>query len=89
MPETYAAYGWTFVKEGQRYDFAIELLEQAQNILPSSIMLRRMLAEAYLRADRTEEAIAAARSVLAWSHDESDAAKRAREILAKLTSDTE
>ena len=89
MPETYAAYGWTFVREGRRYDFAIEMLEQAQSILPSNITVRWMLAEAYMRADRTEDAVAAARSVLAWSHDESGVAKRARVILTKLTSDTE
>ncbi len=82
MPETYALYGWTFVMEGSRYDFAIALLEQAENLLPSSIDVRMMLAEAYMGADRTADAVAAARSVLAWSHDESDAAKRAREILA-------
>ena len=89
MPETYAMYARTFLMEDRRYEFAIELLEQAQNILPSSIALRGMLAEAYMGADRTEDAVTAARSVLAWSHDESGAAKRAREILAKLASDAE
>jgi len=89
IPETYAAYGWTFVMEGLRHDYAIELLEQAESILPSSIGVRLMLAEAYMGADRTADAVAAARSVLAWSHDESDGAKRAREILAEITADTE
>jgi len=85
MPETYAMYAGTFLMENRRYDFAIELLEQAQDILPSSIALRGMLAEAYMGAWRIEDAVAAARSVLAWSHDESGAAKWAREILETLT----
>jgi len=85
MPETYTLYAQTFLMEEQRYDFAVELLEQAESILPSNITVRRMLAEAYMGAGRTEEAIAAARSVLAWSHNESAAANRAREILAELT----
>jgi tetratricopeptide (TPR) repeat protein len=84
MPEVYAMYGQTFVIEGKRYDKAIDMLEEAEYLLPSNIDVRLMLAEAYLGADRKEDAGDAARSVLAWSHDESDAAKRAREILARL-----
>ena len=89
MPETYAQYAHTFVMEEQRYDFAIELLETAEGMLPSNITIRRTLAEAYLGAGRTDDAIAAARSVLAWSHSESLAAGRAREILAELAPDAE
>lgn len=89
MPETYARYGDTFVTEGRRYDYAIELLEQAERILPSNITVRMFLARAYLKADRKEDAVAAARSILVWSHDESKAAKLARKILAKPASGTE
>jgi tetratricopeptide (TPR) repeat protein len=86
MPETYAQYGQTFLMENQRYDLAIEMLEQAESILPSNIRVRIMLAQAYQGANRKEEAVERARSVLAWSHDESGAAKLARELLAQLTS---
>ena len=89
MPETYARYGQTFLLEGQRYVLAIEMLEQAEYILPSSIDVRLMLAQAYLGVDRKEDAVEKARSVLAWSHDESDKAQVARELLAKLASAAE
>ena len=88
MPETFAGYASTFVMEGQRYDFAIELLKEAEHALPSSLTVRLLLAEAYMGADRSEDAVTAARSVWAWSHDESDEATRAREVLTKLTSET-
>lgn len=88
MPETYAMYGQTFQMGGQRFDKAIEMLEKAQSILPSDLDIRLMLAEAYAGAGRKGEAIEAARSVLAWSHDE-ESAKRAKEILARLDSATE
>jgi tetratricopeptide (TPR) repeat protein len=89
MPETYAMYGQTFVMEGQRYDKAIEMLEEAENILPSYIDVRLMLSEAYMGAGRQEDAIDAARSILAWSHEESDGARRAREIITQLSRGTE
>jgi cytochrome c-type biogenesis protein CcmH/NrfG len=88
MPETYARYGATFVTDGRRYDYAIELFEQAERILPSSITVRMFLASAYLKADRKEDAVAAASSVLAWSHDESDIAKAARAILILAKQDS-
>lgn len=86
MPETYAQYGQTFLMERKRYDLAIEMLEQAESILPSNINVRLMLAQAYQGANRKEEAFEKARSVLAWSHDGSGAAQLAREILAKVAS---
>jgi tetratricopeptide (TPR) repeat protein len=89
MPETYALYGQTFLLEGEKYDKAIEMLEQAESILPASITVRVMLAEAYVGAGRNDDAVKAARSVLAWSHEESDAANQAREILAELALATE
>ena len=89
MPETYAQYGQTFLMEGERYDKAIEMLELAESILPSSITVRVRLADAYMGAGRNEDAVKAARSVLAWSHEESDAAEQAGKILAELTSATE
>ena len=88
MPETYVRYGDTFVTEGRRYDYAIELFEQAESILPSSITVRMYLAGAYFKADRKEDAVTAASSVLAWSHDESAIAKAARAILSLAKQDS-
>jgi tetratricopeptide (TPR) repeat protein len=89
MPETYAVYGATLLMEGRKYDEAISMLEEAKYLLPSSTTVRVMLAEAYMAVSRGEDAVAAASAVLAWSHDESDDAERARAILAKLASGTE
>lgn len=87
-PETYAMYGQTFLMQG-KYDTAIEMLEEAESLLPSNLSIRLILAEAYAGAGRNEEAIEAARSVMAWSHEDGDAAKRAEEVLAHLDSSAE
>lgn len=89
IPETYAMYADTFIFEARRYDFAIELLEQAERMLPASLIVRLLLAEAYLGANRTDDAAAHARSVVAWSHEETEGAKRAQEILLELKSEAE
>jgi tetratricopeptide (TPR) repeat protein len=85
-PETYAMFGSTYLEEGEHFDKAVEMLEQAEYLLPSSISIRIMLAEAYQGVGRQAEAEQRARSVLAWSHGESDAARRAREILSEQAS---
>jgi Flp pilus assembly protein TadD len=84
MPEAYAQYGRTFLQTGEDYDKAIEMLEEAEYLLPSDLSIRTSLAEAYFQADRRDDAIRQARSVLAWTHEDSGASKRAREILAAL-----
>ena len=89
MPETYAMYGETFVMEDRQYDLAIEMLEQAEYLLPSDLSVRAVLAQAYMGAGRRDDADRTARSVLAWSHGESGVAKTAKEILAKLASESE
>lgn len=81
MPETYAQYGKSFMIEGEDYRKAVGMLEQAQQRLPSSLQIRLDLARAYLGAERFDDAATAARSVLSWSHSESEAAKIAQEIL--------
>lgn len=86
MAETYAQYGRTFLLERERYDLAVDMLEQAESILPSNIGVRLSLAQAYLGANRDMEASEKAQSVLAWSHEGSGVAERARQILA-LASD--
>lgn len=83
MPELYAMVGETYIMEGEDYDRAIEMLEQAQRLLPANTQIQFLLAEAYLGAERTDDAARAARSVMAWSHGDSEAAERALEILAE------
>jgi tetratricopeptide (TPR) repeat protein len=84
MPEIYAMYGQTFLQAGERTDRAIELLEEAEFLLPSNLDIRISLGEAYTRAGQNDDAIKLARSVLAWSHAESSLTKRAEEILEAL-----
>ncbi|MGI9329138.1 MAG: hypothetical protein ACR2QB_00335 [Gammaproteobacteria bacterium] len=86
MPETYAMYGETFLN-GATPDFAkaIEMLEEAQYLLPSALGIRLNLAIAYAGAGRDAEARVAAQSVLAWSHEDSGMAERAEEILSQLS----
>ncbi|HIE55821.1 MAG TPA: tetratricopeptide repeat protein, partial [Chromatiaceae bacterium] len=88
MPETYAMYGQTFLMQGQ-YVTAIEMLEEAERLLPANLDIRLILAEAYTGAGLKEKAIEAARSVLVWSHGDDGMASRVREILAQLDSGTE
>jgi tetratricopeptide (TPR) repeat protein len=82
MPETYAMFGLTYLNEGQNFEKAVEMLEQAEYLLPSNLSIRLWLAEAYMGAGRAADAVSRARSVLTWSHGESEAAKRAEEILS-------
>ena len=82
IPETYAMFGLTYLNEGKNFDKAVEMLEQAEYLLPSNLNIRLWLAEAYMGAGRAADAESRARSVLAWSHGESEAAKRAKEILS-------
>lgn len=83
-PEPYILYGQTFLTEGENYAKAIEMLEFAEAMLPANLTVRAMLAKAYQGAGRIDDAREAARSVQAWSHEDSNAAWVAREILADL-----
>ena len=77
-------YGETFVLEGKDYESAINMLEHAEALLPSNLGIRINLAEAYAGTGRNDEALVNARSVMAWAHEESDASKRARNLLTSL-----
>ncbi|MGI9342354.1 MAG: DUF1570 domain-containing protein [Gammaproteobacteria bacterium] len=88
-PEPYAMYGLTMLEEGGRLDKAVEMLEEAEYLLPSDLLVRLWLAQAYAGLDRREEALAASRSVLAWSHENSEAAKIASQIVTEMQSSTE
>jgi tetratricopeptide (TPR) repeat protein len=87
MPETYVMYGQSFLMEGTRHDKAIEMFEEAQGLHPSNVEIRLMLAEAYARADRKDEAIEAAQLVLSWGHGDGGPAVFARSIIARLEGD--
>ncbi len=89
IPETYAYFGQTFADEGEQYGKAIEMLEHAEKLLPSNMGIRLFLAEAYAGAGQLSDAEKLARSVLAWSHEEGDFAKRSRAILARTEGGTE
>lgn len=81
-PETYVLYGRTFLLEGSRQEKAIEMFEAAQYLHPSNIQIRLMLADAYARADRKDDAVAMAQLVLSWGHDDVGIVKYANEIIA-------
>ena len=84
IPEVYAMYGESFLIGNQNFAKATQMLEEAQHLLPSSIRVRAALAEAYLGANRFDEAATMARSALAWSHGDPDVEKRAQDVLDKL-----
>jgi tetratricopeptide (TPR) repeat protein len=83
-PEVFARYGATFVDQGIEIDTAVEMLEHAQGLAPSDISVKLYLAKAYAAGERFDDAARLARSVLAWSHSESDYAKAAQEVLDSL-----
>jgi len=84
LPELYAEYGRSYLLPGQKPAKAIEMLEEAERLLPSSLRIRLLLATAYAETGRRDEAIAAARSVVAWDDGDSPETKQARELLARL-----
>jgi tetratricopeptide (TPR) repeat protein len=88
MPEVYAMYGRTFIID-ENYVKAIDMLEQAQQLLPSDIGVRLVLAEAYLGAQQLDDAIFTARSVIAQSHGSEEASERAQDVLDKASETTE
>lgn len=87
IPEIYAMNGLTYLAEGENFARAIEMLEAANGLLPSNLDIRLKLAQAYAGAKRKELAIKEARFVLTWGHENSEAAKQARELLSQLDSE--
>lgn len=86
-PETYAMYGQTYLMQGN-YGRAIEMLEEAQRLLPANLNLRLILAEAYVGAGLAQQAATAAKSMIAWRHDDS-IATRARALAAEAAAQTQ
>jgi tetratricopeptide (TPR) repeat protein len=80
--EPYFGEGYAALAVGDDPRAAIASLETAHRILPADLSIRLTLAEAYLAASRDDEAIAEARSVLAWSREGGWTERFARDLLA-------
>jgi tetratricopeptide (TPR) repeat protein len=84
MPETYAMYGRTYLMEGQDIGKAVEMLEQAVHLHPSSVQIRSMLTEAYARTDQNAAALGQAQLILSWGHSDDGPARFARSVIRQL-----
>jgi tetratricopeptide (TPR) repeat protein len=83
LPEIYAMYGSTYLETGQDHARAIEALEHANRLLPSSTEILLMLAKAYVLNERDDEARELVERYVAWSHSK-DRGDAVSEILAEL-----
>ena len=61
---------------------AVEQLETARRMLPSSVEILSNLAQGYVAIGRFDDAIAAARTVQAWSHGRADVNEWAEQLIA-------
>jgi len=84
-PEPYAIYGSTFVREGQDASEGIASLEHAHRLLPSSVDIQLILAEAYTALGRDQEARLFLVRVLNGSHDDAFS-HHVRTLLERLDS---
>lgn len=82
-PETYSGYGDTYLLMAD-YLKALEMFEQAENYLPSSLQVRLGLAMAHRGLGQKDQALSAARSVQAWSHGGSKLSKQATAMINEL-----
>ena len=64
------------------------MFEQSQRMRPSNIEVRALLAQAYLGAERPEDAEAAARGVLAWLPDDSETTRTMRDVLRETATES-
>jgi tetratricopeptide (TPR) repeat protein len=87
-PEVYARYGQSYLLAGDDPARAVEMLEEAERLLPASLPNRLHLAEAYLAAGRADAAARMARSVLLWSHRPTDETRRARALLDAMAAES-
>jgi tetratricopeptide (TPR) repeat protein len=81
IPEIYALNGQAYLIGKQDIDKSVKMLEEAVRLLPSVQHIRLMLAHAYMDAGRNDDAVTAARSVIAWSHGENSQTRLAQEII--------
>ena len=79
-------YGQFYILEGQDFDKAIDMLEEARYLLPADLGIRLNLAEAYVGGGRLEDARATANSILPWTREKSQMADRANTILEQIES---
>jgi tetratricopeptide (TPR) repeat protein len=84
IPEVYAAYGQSFLRGERDADKAVQLLDDARYLLSSNLEIRFNLGRALAAAGRRDEAIAALRSVVVWSHSGSALARKAAAVLQRL-----
>ena len=82
-PEPYAVYGASFLEEGEDPSKGVETLEHARRLLPSSTDIQLVLANAYIRVGRDEDAQPILKRIVAWTH-ESPGRARARELLNQI-----
>ncbi len=68
----------------QEFEKSIDTLTAAYRLLPSAMLVRLDLAEAYVGIGKMEDARAHAQAVKIWSHEESEARKKAEELLNQI-----
>jgi len=81
-PETLAMYGNTFLIAPVDAAAAVDALEQAQQLLPSEVQIKFMLARAYVAAGRRRDARPLLADIQAWATG--NRSKAARKLLQKL-----
>lgn len=72
IPETYAAYGSTFLLAGQDAARGRKTLERAQEMLPSSREIKIALARLYAKLNRREEARQLVLVLSTWAHSQEE-----------------
>jgi tetratricopeptide (TPR) repeat protein len=83
IPETYAMYGKSFLAPGEDPARSLETLEHAYALLPSNTEIVRLLAQAYVKLGREDDARPLAERIVAWSHS-GDRANAVDELLTEL-----
>jgi len=83
IPETYAAYGQTFLLEGEEVARGLETLEHAHRMLPSSVEIKIALARLYAKLGRPQQARELALVASTWSHS-SEHAEDIQALLEEL-----
>jgi tetratricopeptide (TPR) repeat protein len=84
LAQVYFLTGKTYLMLNEDHDRAVEMLEQAVGMAPSNLNYRYRLAFAYARADRKEEAMALAQSMLYFSHGPDGIKKAAERLIESL-----
>jgi tetratricopeptide (TPR) repeat protein len=83
IPETYAMYGSSFLAPGEDPTRGLETLEHAYSLLPSNTEILWLLARAYVKLGREDDARPLAERIVATTHA-GDRAEAVDEMLAEL-----